>query len=98
MARPGAFEGRLFDDHADEFVSDEGDRVLLDQVDQVAQVLPRALDIHKVHQALQGSQPDVHKLEIYVDSGFIRLLFSNFGNSNFPKFKKKHNTPIYDEF
>ena len=55
VSRPGAFEGRLFDDHPDQFVSDEGDRVLLDQVDQVTKVLPRTLDIHKVHQALKGS-------------------------------------------
>ena len=46
-------------------VADEGHGIALDNVHQVAQVLPRSFHVDKIHQALEGSDPYVHKLASY---------------------------------
>ena len=48
----GPFKGRLLDQKSQQLVSNEGDRIRLDDVHQMAQVGPRSLDVDKVYQAL----------------------------------------------
>lgn len=61
---PGSVEWRLLNQKSNGHVSDIRDRILLNDVQQVHDVLEAPFDLYVIHQAFHGSYSNVHKLTV----------------------------------